>query len=416
MSSAEIVARTLRRVPDTTFAYPLVIRGGKGCFLEDVEGRRYLDFTSNVATCPIGYGHPEVAEVIRRYASLGAHKVAGQDFYTEEQVLLADKLLSISPPNLSKAFFVNSGAEANENAMKLAYRLRSLSMGIDPNELAGVSCYGAFHGRTLGALTFTFSKPVQKKGYPELRAKRIHFCTEDDDERITEISSLLEREADRIAFVILELVQGEGGYNFASKRFVKEVRSSTQRYGVPLIIDEVQTGLGRTGRWWALEHYGITAELVTVAKGLQVGAALFEERFDPKERGAISSTWGGGDRIDMMVGLKTIEIIERDRLLENARKVGQYILKRLEEMARAHEGLVRKPRGLGLMVAFDLPDEKMRDRLEMEAFRDGLLLLGCGESTIRIIPPLIISEEEAEMGLTIIERELRKLAPELKAA
>lgn len=414
--SAEIVQRTLRYVPDTTYAYPLVIKGGKGCYLEDVEGRRYLDFTSNVASCPVGYGHPEIAEVIRRYAALGAHKVAGQDFFTEEQALLAEKLLSISPKNLGRVFFVNSGAEANENAIKLAYRKKSIGAGIEPNGLLGVSCYGAFHGRTLGALTFTYSKPIHKKGYPELAAIRIPFCTRDEDEGADQIARVLEETGERVAFVILELVQGEGGYNIASKRFIQTVRKETERRGIPLIVDEVQTGLGRTGRWWAIEHYGIEAEFITVAKGLQVGAVLFEEAYDPKERGAISSTWGGGDRIDMAVGLKTIEIIERDRLLDNAANVGGYMLRRLVELSQSFGALVQNPRGLGLMLAMDLPNAELRDRLELEAFRDGLLLLGCGERTIRLIPPLIITEEEADQGLEILERQLRKLAPALKAA
>jgi 4-aminobutyrate aminotransferase len=408
-NSEKIVKKTLKYCPDTTFAYPLVIKSGKGCWIEDVDGKKYLDFNSNVCSCPIGYGNREIIEVIREFTKISANKVAGQDFFTEEQANLAEKLISIVPKRLNKVFFVNSGAEAVENAIKLAYRNKSISYKISPDDLYGVSCYGAFHGRTLGALTFTYSKPVQKKGYPELKVKRIKFCTSDEDENIDEIKNLLDREADEIAFVITEIVQGEGGYNIASKKFIQNLRKETERYKIPLIIDEVQSGLGRTGKWWAFEHYDIEPDIMSVGKALQVGATVFNEKYDPKERSAISSTWGGGDRIDMAIGLKIIEIIEREKLLKNAEKVGNYILDRIKELEKEYPQIITGTRGLGLMIAVDFNTKENRDFVEKKAFEDGLLLLGCGEKTIRIAPPLIITEEEVDKGLEIFEAQIRKL-------
>lgn len=173
--SLSIVKKINKLVYNSTFVYPLVIKDGQGCYLEDVDGEQYLDFTSNIASCPLGYNHPELNEIIKRYVGTGAHKIAGQDFYCEEHCQLAEKLLSISNPN-SKVFFINSGAEAVENAIKLAYRRNG--------PLPGIACINAFHGRTLGALAFTFSKDVQKINFPELPAKRIKFCISDDDPEI----------------------------------------------------------------------------------------------------------------------------------------------------------------------------------------------------------------------------------------
>ena len=270
---------------NSTYTYPLVIKTGKGCMLEDIDGNKFLDFTSNIGSCPLGYSHPAVIEMLKKYSTNGAHKIAGQDFYCEEHAQIALKLLSICPPN-TKTFFINSGAEAVENAIKLAYK----KMGALP----GVSCINAFHGRTLGALTFTFSKEVQKANFPELQVKRIKFCTADNDDEIDALENLLRQY--KVAFVISEVIQGEGGLNVGSKKFVSNLRKMTKQYGVPLVIDEVQSGMGRTGSWWAYENYGIQPDVMTVAKGLQVGAVVYDRNYDPKEPGVLSSTWGAGEQ------------------------------------------------------------------------------------------------------------------------
>jgi 4-aminobutyrate aminotransferase len=392
-----IVKRTRKFCVETTFGYPLVIKNGKGVYLWDVDGRKYIDFTSNVCSCNIGYNHPEIMKVLKYFSKLGTHKIAGQDFYTKEQAELAEKLLKIVPNNLKKVFFTNSGAEAVENCLKFAYRKKG--------PLVGVSCLGAFHGRTLGALTFTFSKPVQKKNYPELDHERIKFCTNNEDQEIENIERRL-RENKNIAFLIVESIQGEGGYNIASKRFLKMLRGVATNNDIPLIIDEIQTGMGRTGKWWAFEHFGVEPDIMAAAKSLQVGAAITSEKYDPKERGAVSSTWGGGSRIDLAVGLKTIEIIEKEKLLENSKKIGDYLLKRLREMEDSE--IVSNARGLGLMCAFDL-EEGMQEKLELICFKNGLLILGCGKRGIRLTPPITIKKDEIDKGIEILEKSLKSL-------
>jgi len=395
-----IVNKSKKILVNTTFAYPLVIASGYGCYLEDLDGNRFIDFTSNVCSCNIGYNHPEIIRVVENFMGVGAHKIAGQDFYNEEQVELAEKLLKITPKNLRKVLFVNSGAEAVENAIKFAFRKKG--------PLPGVSCTHAFHGRTLGALSLTDSKAVQKKNYPEINHELIKFCKDDKDPQINDLENLIKREWIP-AFVIVECVQGEGGYNPASKKFIKNLRKTSKKYDFPLIFDEVQAGLGRTGKWWSFQHYNIKPDIMTLAKSLQVGAVITSKKYEPKEPGAVSSTWGGGHRIDLAIGLKTIEVIEREKLLKNAEKMGNYIKKRLKEFWRRYPKKVVDVRGLGLMLAIEFSEEKYKHIIEKEAFKRGLLLLGCGEKAIRVVPPLIITRDEADEGLEIFEKVIKSL-------
>jgi 4-aminobutyrate aminotransferase len=297
---------------------------------------------------------------------------------------------------------VNTGAEAVENAIKFAYR----RMGPFP----GVSCEGGFHGRTLGALTFTHSKAVQKKSYPELPHHITAFyeegrrvCTEgmceEDFKRIMD-------EAGKPAFFLVEAVQGESGYKVADKTFLKSVRKITRREGVPLIMDEVQAGMGRTGKWWAFEHYGIEPDIMAMAKALQVGAVGTAEKFAPKEKGAVSTTWGGGHRIDMAAALATIETIRKEKLLQNTAKQGIYLRKALEDMS---EGTcIEDVRGLGLMVGLECRSLKKRDEILTECFKRGLSIFGAGKKSIRICPPLIITQKEIDLGLSILEKAIKK--------
>lgn len=380
---------------ESTFTYPLVVANGHGCYVEDIDGNIFLDFASNIGVSQLGYSHPDIMQVLQKYSKISALKIAGQDFYSEEHANLAKAVLSIMPENF-KVFFVNSGTEAVENAIKFAYRARG--------PLTGISCYGAFHGRTLGALTFTYSKPVQKKNFPEFPVKRIRFCTKDDDPNIDEISKILNEQKDT-AFIITEVVQGEGGYNIASRKFIQNLYRAAKEHDTPLIIDEVQSGMGRTGEWWAWEHYGIKPDIMTTAKGLQVGATLFDAKYDPHERGVKSSTWGGGHRIDMAVGATLIEVIKRDRLLDNAKKMGNMLLKRLAEFVGKH-GVI-DARGLGLMIGVEYESKEKRDRVLQNAFKNGLILLPAGEKAMRVIPPLIITEKEIDEGIEILSKSVR---------
>ena len=376
---------------DSTFTYPLVFKTGRGCVIEDIDGIEFLDFTSNIGSCPLGYSYPDILDVIKEYSSSerGVHKIAGQDFYCEEHFDIASKLLSISKKN-SKVFFINSGAEAVENAIKIAYK----KMG----PLIGISCNGDFHGRTLGALSFTMSKEIQKTNFPELPVKRIKFCTTDSDPEINQLESLIKEY--KVAFIITEIIQGEGGLNVASKLFIHHIRKLADEYKVPLIFDEVQSGMGRTGKWWAYEHYGVEPDIMTVAKALQVGATVYDKGYDPPEPGVLSSTWGGGSRIDMAIGTKIIEIILKNNLLSNSQKIGDVLLKNFVDIVGIN-GLI-DARGIGLMIGLEFDTKVTRDFIVNSLFKKGLLILPAGMKSIRIMPPLIINEEEAMKGFSLI--------------
>lgn len=380
---------------DSTFTYPLVIASGRNCIIKDIDGNAFLDFTSNIGTCPLGYSHSEIIEVLKEYSKNGIHKIAGQDFYCEEHAKIAQKVASIVPKNF-KTFFINSGAEAVENAIKIAYK----KMG----SLPGVSCINAFHGRTLGALSFTFSKPIQKANFPELPVKKIKFCINDNDVEIDSIERLLRE--NKIAFILSEVIQGEGGCNVASKQFIKNLRKFANQYGVPLILDEVQSGMGRTGKWWAFEHYEVKPNIMSIAKALQVGVTAYDKIFDPVERGVLSSTWGAGSRIDMAVGTKIIDVINHDRLLSNATIRGDTLKKGLKEMV-GKKGII-DVRGIGLMIGIEFDTIERRDNKLIELFKKGLLLLSAGQKTMRVMPPLTIGEEEVQKALVIMNEVLSR--------
>ena len=389
--ATKLVDEFKKMIYDSTFTYPLVIKTGSRCVIEDIDGIEYLDFTSNIGSCPLGYSHPEILEVIKDYSSIekGVNKIAGQDFYCEEHFTIAKKLLSISKKN-SKVFFINSGAEAVENAIKLAYK----KMGTLP----GVSCYSDFHGRTLGALSFTFSREVQKTNFPELPVKRIKFCTVDSDPQINQLENLLKEY--KVAFILTEIIQGEGGLNVASKLFIQNIRKLADEYNVPLIFDEVQSGMGRTGKWWAYEHCGVEPDIMSVAKALQVGATVYDKKYEPTESGVLSSTWGGGSRIDMAIGSKIIEIIMRDNLLSNSQKIGNRLLENFVDLVGIN-GVI-DARGIGLMIGLEFDTRTTRDNIVNRLFKKGLLVLPAGIKSIRIMPPLIINEEEATKGISTI--------------
>lgn len=289
-------------------------------------------------------------------------------------------------------FLVNSGAEAVENAIKICMRQRR-------NMKFSVSMQGSFHGRTLGALSLHHSKPIHRKGYMLLPNVELPF----NDSAGERLHRILEKEGEeKIGFVILECVQGEGGYNIASKKMVGALREITRGHKIPLIIDEVQSGVGRTGKWWAFEHYDIKPDVFSSAKGLQVGACVASKSLFPKEVGAISTTWGGGHVLDLSLGVKIIEIIKKEKLLVRNRKTGAYVLRGLEGIDS-----ITNQRGLGLMLAFDLSNAKVRDNVVIECIRNGLIVLGCGDKSIRVIPPYVIHKDDIDKGLAVIEKAVK---------
>jgi len=373
--------------------YPLVHSGrGKGVYCEDIDRNIFLDFASQVATNPLGYNYPELVGIVKSYNQAPV-KFAGQDFSVEEHLRLIENLVSIAPKKMDSAFLINSGAEAVENAIKICMRSR-------PGTKFGISMEGAFHGRTIGALSLTGSKAVQKKGYLRIPTKRLPY-TEKAGERLERI---IEHEAspEEIGFVIIECVQGEGGYRIAPDKMVKGLRKVTKKHRIPLICDEVQSGMGRTGKWWAFQNFGIEPEVFTSAKALQVGAVVSSRRIFPKEPGALSSTWGGGGIVDLALGMKIIEIIKKEKLLARNRKTGSYLLKGLRSIPGTSNH-----RGLGLMTAFDLPNPNTRDNVVIECIKNGLIVLGCGKQSIRMIPPYIIERKEIDEGLEVMEQAVR---------
>jgi len=367
-------------------------RKGEGCYVEDVKGRKYLDFASQICSNPLGYNHPAMIEVVKEYSFTAPVKVAGQDFFIEEHVRLLEELMKITPKSINSGFLINSGAEAVENALKICYKFTGRRLG--------VGFENAFHGRTLGALSFTKSKKLYYEGFPLLDSVTIEF-SEQGAERLEKVLS-----ENKAAFVIIEPVQGEGGYNIPTMKMMKTVRRVTKKYKVPLICDEIQSGMGRTGEWWAFQHFKIVPEVMTSAKALQVGAVLANKKMFP-ESGVISSTWGGGHRIDLAMAVAIIRTIKKEKLLKHNKRMGKVILGMLKELEE--QELLINARGLGLMLAFDLPTKKARDEVVKENFKRGLLTLGCGEKSIRVIPPYIITELEAAEGIEIITQSLRKV-------
>jgi 4-aminobutyrate aminotransferase len=248
------------------------------------------------------------------------------------------------------------------------------------------------------------SKEVHKTNFPELPVERIKFCSVDSDPQIYQLENILKQH--RVAFIITETIQGEGGLNVASKLFIQNMRKLANEYHVPLIFDEVQSGMGRTGKWWAYQHYGVEPDIMTVAKALQVGATVYDKKYDPNETGVLSSTWGGGSRIDMAIGSKIIEIITKNRLLLNSQKIGEMLIRNFIDLIGIH-GLI-DVRGIGLMIGLEFDTKMTRDNIVKRLFKKRLLVLPAGIKSVRIMPPLIINEDEATKGISLINEVLEQ--------
>lgn len=382
--------------------HPFVHSGyGSGCYFKDIDGNTFLDFASQIASNPLGYNHPDIKKVIKRYTNSAPLKYAGQDFLVKEHNDLLEELLSITPQGFNAGFLINSGAEAVENAIKICMRKQKKAKYC-------ISFKNAFHGRTLGALSLTnTAKKQQKENFFAIPTQRLPYSEEAGDVLRNMLKTISPEE---IACIIMEPIQGEGGYNIPSEKMVKDIRTITKEHNIPLISDEVQAGMGRTGEWWGIQNFSVKPDVIAAAKALQVGATMANKAMFPTEPGSISSTWGGGHLIDLAVGAETIRSIKKQKLLSKVKKQGKDLLKRLHELSESFP-VVLRPRGMGLMTAFDLPSNKLRNDVIIEAVKRGLVILGCGMQGIRLIPPYIVTQKEMNEAIEILQSSIKTCVP-----
>ena len=399
--------------PSYTRGYPLVAKYGRGATIEDVDGNVFLDFAAGIAVVATGHCHPEVVAAIQKQAAELIH-ISGTDFYIPNMVELAKKLASIAPgTEPKKVYFGNSGAEAIEAAMKLArYHTQREKF---------IAFYGCFHGRTMGALSLTASKAVQRKKFGSLISGVFHAPYPNTYRGVTsaECISFIENELFRhlvdpsdIAAIFVEPIQGEGGYVPAPAEFLRALQHIAQKHGILLVADEVQCGMGRSGKWWACEHAEIEPDIICVAKGIASGmplsAVIAPASVMDWKPGAHASTFGGNP-VCIAAALATIKLIENG-YMQNAARMGEFLLKRMADWPEKHK-IVGDVRGQGLMIGVELVLDKktrerahdLRDRVVDIAFTKGVLLLGAGENTVRIAPPLLIDEEQAECAVKTLE-------------
>ena len=421
--------------PSYTRSYPLVAKRGRGCRVEDVDGNEFLDFAAGIAVTSTGHCHPEVVEAIQKQAAELIH-ISGTDFYNEPLTQLAEKLSAIAPMRgPHRVFYGNSGAEAVECAIKLA-RYHTGRQHI-------IAFFGAFHGRTMGALSLTASKPQQKRRFAPLMPGVTHVrypyayrgCTggpQEEQEFALGCARYIEEKLfktilppEEVAAIIVEPIQGEGGYVVAPDNFLRELRAICDKHGIMLVADEVQSGAGRTGKWWAIQHSGVEPDIVCMAKGIAsgmpLGICLSKAEVMDWVPGSHASTFGGNP-VSLAAALATVDILQREGIA-NAAKIGAKMLDRLNGWKKTH-ALVGDVRGRGLMIGVELVKDKqtrepvtqLRNRVEEIAFEKGLIILGCGETSIRLCPPLIVSEDEAMVGLDILEDALTQVENEFAGA
>jgi 4-aminobutyrate aminotransferase len=407
--------------PSYTREYPLVIARAEGAEVWDVDDRRYIDFMAGIGVLNVGHRHPQVVEAVQAQLEKFWH-ICLSDFYYPEAVDLAEKLAETAPiSGPTRYYFANSGTEAIEAAMKLAM--------VHTGRNRFVSFFGSFHGRTLGALSLTASKSVQSRHYPSAvnvlhapypNAYRPLLAAGPGESYGETVIAYLEDELFRlklepteVAAILVEAIQGEGGYVVPAPHFFPRLRALCDRYGIMLIIDEVQSGVGRTGRWWAIEHEAVEPDIVCFAKGiasgLPLGGIMAKAEVMSWPSGAHGSTFGGNP-VAIAAAIATLSVIESENLLAQASQSGAYVMEMLSQMQARHPH-IGQVRGRGLMVGIELIEDQrskkrakvLRDQIVQSAFRHGLLLLPCGENSIRFIPPLNISPDLLAEGLDTFE-------------
>jgi 4-aminobutyrate aminotransferase len=407
-NAAALIARDQAAMsPSFTRSYPFVMDRGEGCWVTDVDGNRFLDFTAGIAVVTTGHSHPRVVAAITQQAGKFLH-MSGTDFYYSPEIELAERLESkILPGTPARVFFTNSGAEAIEGAMKLA----RFATG-RPSYIAFI---GAFHGRTFGALSLTASKASQRRRFAPLLSQVFHapfptpargVTTDESIERIEELFNTV-APPESVAAVFVEPVQGEGGYLVPPDDFLPRLRELTAKHGILLVADEVQSGMGRTGQLLAVEHWGVEPDIVCLAKGIASGLPLgaFIARAEQMSwpPGSHGSTFGGNP-VACAAGIATMDLLYGG-LIDNAARTGAQLQDGLRELAASHPDIT-DVRGLGLMLAIEFKTPEQAARLVQSAFERGLLLLTAGTRAVRISPPLVLTPDEAATGLELIEAAL----------
>ncbi|CAC11216.1 L-2, 4-diaminobutyrate:2-ketoglutarate 4-aminotransferase related protein [Thermoplasma acidophilum] len=426
----KIIDMNDRYLARSTQSLPVVGKIGRGVYVEDVDGNVYLDFSSGISVTNLGHVDPYVTAKVEDQLHKMWH-FPGTDFYTEMQVLAAKSLIEVTPGKFEKrVFFTNSGTESVEAAIKVAksYTGRGMFIGF----------IGAFHGRTQGSLSFTASKPIHHRGFfpsmpgvehvPYPNPYRNPFGIdgyENPDELVNRVIDYIETyllktyvPPEDVAGILAEPVQGEGGYIVPPMNFFRELRKLADSYNIPLMMDEVQSGFGRTGKFFASEHFGVEPDVITLAKaiasGIPMGAVVMRKEMNFKESGLHSNTFGG-NLIASAACVATIEEMKKLNVVENSAKQGAYLRKRLEELQSKYDA-IGDVRGLGLMQAIDFvkdrrtkePNSKLRNAVIDNAFRLGLILLSTGSSAIRIIPPLIITQDQIDEGIEVLDKAIKQ--------
>ena len=425
----KIVDLDTKYLVKSTKSLPVVARRAEGVFVEDVDDNVYLDFAAGISVVNMGHVHPEITAKVEEQL----HKLwhfAGTDYYYREQVDAAKALTEVTPGKFAKkVFFTNSGTESNEAAIKIAKAYTKRQQF--------VAFIGGFHGRTQGSLSFTASRAIHHKGlFPSMPGvEHVPFPNpyrnpfgidgyEHPDELISRTLDFIERylfstyaPPENIAAFLAEPVQGEGGYIVPPMNFYRQLKKMLDSHGILLIMDEVQTGFGRTGKFFASEHFGIEPEVISLAKsiasGIPMGAIVVRDTLDFPESGLHSNTFGG-NVLASVACVATIDAIKKEKAVENSEKMGKVLRKRLLELQEKYKQ-IGDVRGLGLMQAVDFvkdrktrePDTKLRDRIEYTAFQNGLLTLSTGLSAIRLIPPLIVNESQINMGVEALEKGIK---------
>ena len=409
--------------------YPLVVARGLGTMIEDLDGNRYLDFMAGIAVAATGHAHPAVVAAIQEAATKFLH-ICGTDFYYETMTALCERLARVAPgPSRKRVFLTNSGTEAVEGAIKLA-RFATKRPAI-------IAFDGSFHGRTYGALSLTSSRVTQRGGFgpmlPEVyhvpyanryrcaHCRALAACTLDCVQSIeTELFTRRLAPSD-VAAIVVEPIQGEGGYVVPPADFLPALRALCDRHGIMLVADEVQSGIGRTGRMFACDHAGIEPDILLAAKGLgsgmPIGAIIAREQVMTWGPGAHGSTFGGNP-VCCAAALATLDLVEGG-LLENARRMGEHLMQGAHALASKHE-TIGDVRGVGLMVGLELvtdrtsrtPAAALVHELVQRAFRRGVLLLGAGKSSLRLAPALVVDEYDIDTALRVIDEILRELEGE----